>query len=315
MGKISAETEALLSRAMAFKEKNPKISIAQAARQFGVQKDLLRRRLIGVRPAKGKKPAYRLFSDGEEAALVDYINRYYGSNYPLSKEAIVSFANGILRARCHSVDQDPLVVGKNWVTRFLARKEYTVLHQKTLDARKRKAENADVVNAWFLRLEETISKYGIVDADIWNVNEMVFQLHVEDGQMVATTEPKLAKRTTFETRDTATLIESASAAGETCPLYVVFKGAEHLANWRDVSDVRPPMQVSVSSTRWNTDRIQLDWIDLFHRQTEKYRIGKHCLLLLDGFGSHHTKEFMDKCEEYREFLLVMLITTSCYIKD
>ncbi|EDN03891.1 predicted protein [Histoplasma mississippiense (nom. inval.)] len=55
--------------------------------------------------------------------------------------------------------------------------------------------------------------------------------------------------------------------------------------------------IATSDTGYNNDQISFQWIQHFHRSTKARTKGTHRLLLLDGFDSHCTFEFMDFCEK------------------
>ena len=55
--------------------------------------------------------------------------------------------------------------------------------------------------------------------------------------------------------------------------------------------------ISVSDSGYSNDRLSLDWLMHFDRHTKKKAKGKYRLLILDGFGSHHTYEFIEYADE------------------
>ncbi|KAL5627310.1 hypothetical protein BROUX41_003463 [Berkeleyomyces rouxiae] len=301
MGKLSPEMEAILSRAVSFKEKNPNISIAQVARQFDVSKHVLRSRLIGIGPPNGMSTTIRLFSESEEAAIVKYIHQHDNFHDPVSREDIVAFANTILKARSSPDDRNLPVVAPRWIDGFLTRKRCKALPQKVIDARIKKVEEEDIINYWFLCLQDTISQYKISEEDIWNASETQFHLRERNSEPEVEKHPRSGTGTVSGSRETATVIESVSAIGKTCPLFVVLKSSPYLKESYNTPDMDPSTEISTSTDGHNTDQIQLDWIDFFHDYTDQHRVGKYRLLLLDGFGYYYTREFLEKCEEYRKF--------------
>ena len=53
------------------------------------------------------------------------------------------------------------------------------------------------------------------------------------------------------------------------------------------------------------DDLAFNWIQYFDRQSAARQMGAHRLLLLDGYGSHLTKEFAEYCEEKNIHLLAI----------
>lgn len=57
--------------------------------------------------------------------------------------------------------------------------------------------------------------------------------------------------------------------------------------------------MSTSETGFNNDWISLQWIKHFERYSRRGQQGSWRLLIMDGFGSHDTREFLGYCEEYK----------------
>ncbi|KAM9873287.1 transposase [Verticillium dahliae] len=55
----------------------------------------------------------------------------------------------------------------------------------------------------------------------------------------------------------------------------------------------------MSQTGYSNDQISLEWVKHFERHSAKTSIGSKRLLLLDGHGSHHTKEFIQYCDDHQ----------------
>jgi DDE superfamily endonuclease len=53
--------------------------------------------------------------------------------------------------------------------------------------------------------------------------------------------------------------------------------------------------LAVSESGYTNDILSYKWLEHFNRQTEEKARGQNRLLIMDGHGSHLTKEFMDFC--------------------
>jgi hypothetical protein len=57
--------------------------------------------------------------------------------------------------------------------------------------------------------------------------------------------------------------------------------------------------ITVSESGYSNDKLALDWLQHFNKQTENRRKGSWRLLLVDGHGSHETREFIKYAEDYK----------------
>ena len=55
--------------------------------------------------------------------------------------------------------------------------------------------------------------------------------------------------------------------------------------------------VSLSDSGYTNDQLTFNWLHHFNHHTKKSTIGAKRLFLLDGYGSHHTLEFVNYCDE------------------
>jgi len=57
--------------------------------------------------------------------------------------------------------------------------------------------------------------------------------------------------------------------------------------------------MATSETGYNNDDLTVKWFAHFQRFSAKRQEGVYGLLLLDGFGLHCTKEFLDYCDQHK----------------
>jgi hypothetical protein len=70
-------------------------------------------------------------------------------------------------------------IGLNWVSRFIKRHdELTSKYTRKYDYQRAKCEDPEIIQQWFKLVQNTISKYGILEQDIYNINETGFQMGV-----------------------------------------------------------------------------------------------------------------------------------------
>ena len=83
-------------------------------------------------------------------------------------------------------------VGTRWPYRFITRHEKLKTRQvRRYDYRRALCEDPAVINAWFSLVENTITKYGIADDDIYNFDETGFQMGVISAGMVVTSSERV----------------------------------------------------------------------------------------------------------------------------
>ncbi|OWT42482.1 DDE superfamily endonuclease domain-containing protein [Pochonia chlamydosporia 170] len=191
------------------------------------------------------------------------------------------------------------MVGKHWVTRFLARYGYGIKKQKTLDSNRQVAEDVDKVNHYFQRLRKIIETHGISPEDIWNMDETGFQLGVGKDQLIVTKRERSHYFAVPTNRESATAIEAISAGGCHCPGFLILTGSKHMARWYAESvGLDEDTALGLSETGYSNDELSLEWIRHFDKHTASTAKGVKRLLILDGHGSHHTKEFIEYCDSH-----------------
>jgi hypothetical protein len=115
---------------------------------------------------------------------------------------------------------------------------------------------------------------GIIDVDVWNFDEIGFQMGVAATAGVVTQSEKQGRVKTKQpgNREWVTVVHGINVLGWLIPPFIIVKAQNHLAPW------------------YTTDELPSDF-------TEGRRTGRYCLLILDGHGSHHTAQFEEFCRE------------------
>jgi len=78
---------------------------------------------------------------------------------------------------------------------------------------------------------------------------------------------------------------------------LILPGTIHLEDWVTKTDLDDNVLIGVSETSYSNDWLALDWLVHIDRFSSKRKIGSHHLLLLDEYGSHCTKQFLEFCNE------------------
>ncbi|KAM4058213.1 DDE superfamily endonuclease [Hirsutella rhossiliensis] len=270
--------EARIQEALRYIEHFSGAKVATVAREFGVPRNRLRYRLEG-RPPKTGRPATNLkLSRPEEAALCRYIDRLDNINLAVRPEFVTDAANHILHQRSGQAD---LVIGSRWTSRFLKRHGYFKKLQKKLHSERQASEDLTRVNQYFQSLHKVIQEKGIPPEDIWNMDETGFRIGVGKDQL-----------------ESATAIEAISAGGAFIPAFLILSGQMHMTSWYQIPGLDPDTAIRPTSTGYSNDEISLEWLQHFDKHSAKTSRSSKRLLILDGHGSHHTRQFIQYCDEH-----------------
>ena len=238
-------------------------------------------------------------TDEQELAVCRYLDRLDAIGVPAKRSMISTCANSIL-AQSHTDLTIPFQpVGQHWGQRFLrAHLEYRVQKQKTLDVKRKSAEDPEAVKNWFKEFKKVIDDHGIQVNDIWNCDETGFRIGVGRGQWIVTRE---FNRQTFYTvsdnRETVTIMEAISGGGLVIPPMIIVAATRFMARWFD--DLPDGYCLAYSDEGYINDVLSLEWLRHFDRYSSRSQTGSQRLLLLDGCISHCTYEFIQYYDQHR----------------
>ncbi|OAQ99520.1 hypothetical protein LLEC1_05927, partial [Akanthomyces lecanii] len=286
---------------LAIKEhhRNPDIKISNLAEKFKIPRTTLVGRLRGAKCKKGQPATNTKLKAVEEKSICTYIDHLDSLNLAVRPELITDAANYILKERS-SPDLQPddiPVVGKLWTSRFIRRNKYLKQRQQVIEAKRKAAEDPDVINNYFQLLKKAIIGFGITPEDTWNMDESGFRIGVGKDQLIITKRHHKHYFSSPENRESATVIEAISAGGSFIPAFVILSGKQHMARWYS-KGLDGKMKISVTSTGYTNDEITFNWLEHFEEHTKKQQVGAWRLLILDGHGSHHTIEFIQYCRDH-----------------
>jgi hypothetical protein len=156
-------------------------------------------------------------------------------------------------------------------------------------------------------MRNTIAKYGIANADIYNFNETGFMMGQITASMVVTSsnrkgKPKLAQP---DNRKWATVIQGVNSQSWTVPPYIIIKGKYHLFSWYENDALPTDSRIAVSANGWTTNELTADWLKYFDEYTKGRKLGIYRLFILDGHESHHSDAFEQHCKKNKIITLCM----------
>jgi hypothetical protein len=100
------------------------------------------------------------------------------------------------------------------------------------DYQRAKCEDPKVIGEWFILVQNTRAKYGIVDDDIYNFDETGFIIGIIFAGIVVTTSNSRSrvKLAQPSNREWATVIQGVNALGWAIPPFIILAAQYHLSN-------------------------------------------------------------------------------------
>jgi hypothetical protein len=283
-------------------QKDPELRLRVAARIYSVDHRKLGRRLQGVPSRHDISANSRKLTDLEESVLVQHILDLAAKGFPARLPVVGDMANRLLATR------NAPRVGTRWASNFVNRRlELRARFQRKYDYQRAKCEDPVIIRGWFELVRNTIAKYGICDADIYNFDETGFMMGVISTSMVVTSSDGRAKAKKVQpgNREWVTVIQGVNSQGWVVPPFIIVAGKNHLASWYQNSGFPPNWVIAVTDNGWTTNEKGMDWIRHFEKHTRPQTVGGYRLLILDGHESHHSDEFEEYCKENNIVTLCM----------
>ncbi|KAM5514685.1 transposase [Fusarium oxysporum f. sp. phaseoli] len=277
--------EARILLALQALQNDPKLSIRKAATVYQVNHRTLGRRRNGIHSKRDITTKSRNLSDLEEQTIVQFILDLDSRGFPPRRDFVEKMANSLL------ADREALPVGKLWVHNFIQRQpELKACRFRRYDYKRAKCEDPTIIQGWFRLVENTIAKYGIQLADIWNFDETGFMMGmIEPGMVVTSSERRgMPKKIQPGNREWITVIQAVNAEGQSIAPFII-------GDW----------VIALSENGWTNNQLGLEWLQHFDRSTKDRSVGSYRLLILDGHESHHSIEFERYCEENKIITLCM----------
>jgi hypothetical protein len=298
----SASDERQLLLAIQAIKLDPILSCRRAAKIYNVSRATLSQRLQGRQSRRDSMPNSRKLNDLEEATIVRYILELDSQGFPPRLSHVEDMANRLRYQR----DASP--VGKNWTTNFIKRQpELQTRFTRKYDYQRALCEDPSLIRGWFTLVQNTIAKYGINAADIFNFDETGFMMGVISSTMVVTRADRRGKPKMNQpgNREWVTVIQGVNSTGWAIPPFLVVAGQNHLANWYQDREIPKDWVITLSSNGWTTNEIGLEWIKHFDKHTRLRTVGRYRLLIVDGHESHHSADFELYCKENNIITLCM----------
>lgn len=163
-------------------------SIRAAAQAYSIHYSTLARRMNGTHSRRDCTPNSRKLNPLEESVLVQRILNLDSRGFPPRLSAVEDMANKLLADRAGGR------VGVKWASNFVKRTpELKTRLNRTYDYQRAKCEDPELLTQWFKLVQNTITKYGIVNADMYNFDEAGFLIGMIVAGVVVTASERRAR--------------------------------------------------------------------------------------------------------------------------
>ena len=279
---------------------DPHPNITTMVRAYEIPVSCLRRRLQG-RQSRQERPGANLkLSEDQELAICQYLDRLDTVGTSARLQMVSGCANAILQYS-HTGSGPVPVVSTQWTPRFLTRHpEYFIRKQQTIDINRKNAHQPESNRAWVEKYHAVCNKHDIQACDQYNFDETGFRIGIGRDQWIITRDPShqayLGSSTNHEL---VSICETISGDGVALPPMVIIPCVIHQESWYTTTRIPGDYLMATSESGYNNDESTIKWLAHFERFSAKRQEGVYQLLLLDGFGSHCTKQFLDFCDQYK----------------
>jgi Tc5 transposase DNA-binding domain len=241
-------------------------NIAKTARVYNIPVGRLRRRFKGKAGSRIAVGGHnKALDDAAEKALCLYIDITEELGFAIREKTLVVAANAILRNH-HSGRGLPRVVSKMWASRWLSRyPEYRKKARKPLATVRKNTHDPTAIQRWFDKLLAVKIEFGIVDKDIYKIDETGFRIGVGRQHKVIT-RVKNRRQYLFDpdNRDYMTAIECISVGGISILLMFILKAANLQERWI-IDSLYDQTALACSATGYSNDEINLEWLRHFDK--------------------------------------------------
>ena len=193
-----------------------------------------------------------------------------------------------------------------------------MIKQKLIDEARKLAMNKDIITKFFDKYHHAVTKYKIKPNRTYNTNETGMRLDVGRGQWVIVSVDDEYSRfhyylPTSGSTEHITVIETICGDGTVIAPIVITKGVMIQARW--FADITcNDYAIGVSESGYSNDHLSFIWLQHFNRLTKPENSNEYRMLILDGYDSRFTVQFVRYCELHRIILFQLPPHTSHFLQ-
>ena len=241
----------------------------------------------------------------QEDHLSTWILAQEALGVPLTHGQIKQFANRVLKTK-----GDHQKLGKRWIERFLRR--HPILRTKrarNIDSTRVNRAITPIIKTWF-QLLSSLTISAIKPENRYNMDESgIMEGLGANGLVVGSAQRRSIQKKQPGSRSWTSFIECISATGNALLPLVIFKGKSVQQQWFPLLLKQyKGWKFTATENAWTSDETAIEWLEtVFLPQT---MTSEPRLLILDGYGSHETTDFMYLCYQNNVHLLFLPPHTS-----
>jgi hypothetical protein len=286
-----------LQAAIAAYKRGDYASISRTSRVFNIPRSTLYNR---IQKPSSKIQGYtkqQLLSPIEEETLENWIYRAAKLGAPISLRLLIILAEEIQKNRNSiSAESTYTPISRKWTERFRARyPRIKTCFTRPIDTLRLEGTDYSTLKPYFDRLGQLFRENKYPPSAIFNVDETSFSIGSTRGSFALYDRRATPKGKRQPGRqEWITSIECISASGVTLLPTLIFEGEKLNSEW--IPDSTPLDWIFTTSNKgWTNDSIGFEWLKTsFEPFTRNFRDSQY-LLLIDGYSSHLTEQFIGFC--------------------
>jgi hypothetical protein len=181
-----------------------------------------------------------------------------------------------------------------------------------MDRNHHKADSKEKYEAYFNLIHSKMEEYNIDGRHVYNMDETGFLIGVNSRSKRAFSKQSYVQKEVREalqdrSRTWITVIACICADGSALEPAIIYKGKAGLRSaWvEDIEEGKTPVFLANSPSGWTNNELGKSWVErVFHCGTKDKARSSWRLLLLDGHGSHLTRNFIEFCHANKILLLI-----------
>jgi hypothetical protein len=225
-----AQIEGRIEIAIAKLDSGIHANIRAAADYNHVPYSRLQKRVSGRASKIERTAPNQRLNQQQEDALKAYITRCDALYMPPLMPQLISAAQRILDLEHPDGKAPP--IGKNWISRWLARNpDCHRKKQKKQEIKRLAANTVEIYKRHFVALKRAIDKYAIQPGDLYNMDETGIRIGVGGQQYIITMagDDDAVQSPSNTNRESITVVETVAANGSVLAPFIILKGKVHLS--------------------------------------------------------------------------------------
>ena len=266
------------------------------AREFDVSMQRLQFRLKDHSSASAVQELHnRALKPDQKLALHTYRKRLNELSLSAWLNLIESADNLLLRQNSLWASLDLKWV-KQWLNHQLN------LHKakrKSLTAARKNAHNEKLLKSHFDAYDEMIKQYDMTKKNTWNFNKIEYHMSIACFDWIITVDSvRRIYMLNSDNREFCTIIECINDTGKDISSMLILQKI-NLLFFHFNNDIDDDVIFTTSNTDYSNDWISLQWIKHFDHYSQRHQWDAWRLLVMNGYESYHTREFLFYCENHK----------------